>query len=105
MDRDEFLLNYRPKIKHEEESTLPEEIFQNITLRPILKMQHDLTINMLCNEKNFIKRFQKVGGKDALVILIEDYCKKELRFRNKVLGGIVGLMTIKEFNIYNSQRK
>ena len=43
MNRDQNVRSIRPELDLKNKNTLPIEKFQNETLRPILKLQHELT--------------------------------------------------------------
>jgi hypothetical protein len=81
------------------QSTL-EEIFQNKTLRPILKLQNDLFIQV------FIKYAQKQKNvfftltPDKKLAYIENVIQKDIKFRNSLKGMIIGLFTVEEYGEY-----
>ena len=53
-DRDEgALIALRPELFLEAEDALEIENFQNTTLRPILKLQHNLLLEVLIHQPNF----------------------------------------------------
>ena len=100
MNRTEDLLKLRPKlrrIKNELNSTLV-EIFQNSTLRPILKFQHDLLMLVFhtCLIKNKIL-FENLSESEKESTLTQLF-QKELAFRNQSLGIIIGLFTLEEYS-------
>jgi hypothetical protein len=81
-----------------------EEKFQNETLRPIIKMQHDL----------FVKYFSlylrtKKCQFDSLTSLkkeafIAAAFKKDVAFKSEIKGMILGHFTVFEFTIYSSNK-
>ena len=100
MNRTEDLLKLRPKlrrIKNELNSTLVEK-FQNSTLRPILKFQHDLLMLVFhtCLIKNKIL-FENRSESEKESTLTQLF-QKELAFRNQSLGIIIGLFTLEEYS-------
>jgi len=100
MNRTEDLLKLRPKlrrIKNELNSTLVEK-FQNSTLRPILKFQHDLLMLVFhtCLIKNKIL-FENLSESEKESTLTQLF-QKELAFRNQSLGIIIGLFTLEEYS-------
>lgn len=80
--------------------TLDVEKFQNATLRPIIKMQHDFIVGLFqgyllkrkidLNAINISKRRARV--KSIFV--------KDLNFKYLILGVIIGHFSIEEFQIY-----
>lgn len=100
MNRTEDLLKLRPKlrrIKNELNSTLVEK-FQNSTLRPILKFQHDLLMLVFhtCLIKNKIL-FENLSESEKESTLNQLF-QKDLAFRNQSLGIIIGLFTLEEYS-------
>jgi hypothetical protein len=76
------------------------ELFQNATLRPIIKMQHNLLIGSF---KNYIQirkidfsslTVQKKRSKIGAVYL------KDINYKNRILGLIMGHFTMAEFQYY-----
>jgi hypothetical protein len=50
---DQAFLEMRPEIPFESADTLEIELFQNETLRPILKLQNDILLDYLVKQPNF----------------------------------------------------
>ena len=77
-----------------------DERFQNITLRPIIKQQHDLLV-MVFN--NYITKHKNVFYDLTLekrMDYIENAVHRDMKFRNSVKGMIIGLFTLEEYNLY-----
>lgn len=100
--RDQKIIDIRPSIPTiiEESAISPEERFQNQTLRPILKMQNDLLVQIF---KHYtIKRkgvFFNLSPAKKLEY-IEHNVRKDLKFRSLLIGSVVGHFTIEEWNTY-----
>ncbi|HCD67012.1 MAG TPA: glyoxalase [Bacteroidetes bacterium] len=97
-----MILKLRPEINRintELDSTVVEK-FQNNTLRPILKIQHDLLILVFhsCLIKNKIL-FEKLSESEKESTLNQLF-QKDLAFRNQSLGIIIGLFTLDEYHSY-----
>jgi len=77
-----------------------EEIFQNQTLRPILKMQNDLFLVVF---KNYITK-QKVDfssfSPEKKMQFIENAIQRDVKFRNSLKGMIIGFFTLLEYEEY-----
>lgn len=77
-----------------------EEAFQNITLRPILKLQNDIFIQVFINyavkQKNVFFNLTP----DKKIIYIENAIHRDFKFRNFLKGMIVGFFTVNEYNDY-----
>lgn len=77
-----------------------EETFQNKTLRPILKMQNDLFIQVFINyavkQKNV---FFSLTPKKKM-IYVENAIQRDIKFRNSLKGMIIALFTLEEYAEY-----
>jgi hypothetical protein len=96
-----ILTTIRPTIEATTANSTPIEHFQNETLRPILKFQHDLLMQVM--QQYFIKRkgeFFKIKEKAQLQYL-EDAIRKDLRFKAMLQGLIIGLFSESEFLFYS----
>ena len=77
-----------------------EEIFQNTTLRPIIKMQNELLVLVF---KNYINKRKNVFFSLELnrkLDYIENAIKKDLKFKSFLKGLIIGQFTKKEYLTY-----
>ncbi len=99
--RDQDLLSLRPEILSAKvENTSDDERFQNITLRPVIKLQHDLLILVF---KNYINKHKNVFYELSLekrIDYIENTIHKDMKFRNSVKGMIIGQFTSGEYELY-----
>tara|TARA_B100000767_G_scaffold68728_1_gene65299 strand:+ start:693 stop:1067 length:375 start_codon:yes stop_codon:yes gene_type:complete len=91
----------RPILKNLiKEGTSELEYFQNITIRPIIKMQHDLLIlslsNYLKKRKIIIEGLSENQIKDKINAIIN----KDIPYRNICLGFIIGHFSSKEYTYY-----
>lgn len=102
MDRDESILSMRPEIVQTQTggSISAEELFQNRTLRPILKAQNDLLLALfdayvVAHKGVFNRLAQERKG-----AYIDAAVQKDVAFRNTLKGIVIGQMTSKEFKHY-----
>ncbi|WP_296385232.1 glyoxalase, partial [Winogradskyella sp.] len=100
--RSENLLSIRPIIASAKiyDSMSSEELFQNKTLRPIIKMQHDLFISIF---NNYIIKRKSVFYDLSLqkqLSYIDNAIQKDMKFRNSVKGMIIGQFTVEEYELY-----
>jgi hypothetical protein len=77
-----------------------EERFQNITLRPILKMQNDLFVEVFKNYINKHKNDFYSFSVEKKLLFIENAIQKDIKFRNALKGIVIGLFTIEEYVEY-----
>ena len=100
--RSKDLLALRPTIPSAKiyETMTFDEAFQNNTLRPIIKMQHDLLIAVF---KNYITKRKNVFYELSLanqLAYIENAIHKDMKFRNSLKGMIIGQFTLEEYTVY-----
>ena len=77
-----------------------DEKFQNFTIRPILKLQNDLFIEVF---RNYIKKRKNVFYQFTLekqVEYIKNAIQKDTKFRNSMKGMVIGQFTVEEYLIY-----
>ena len=77
-----------------------DERFQNLTLRPVIKFQHDLLIEAF---KNYAYKHKNVFYELSLekrIIYIENAVHKDMKFRNSLKGMIIGVFTGEEYKLY-----
>jgi len=77
-----------------------EERFQNSVLRPTIKFQKDLLIEVF---KNYIVKHKSMFYDLALekrMDYIENAIQKDMKFRNSLKGMIIGVFTVEEYLIY-----
>jgi hypothetical protein len=79
-----------------------EEYFQNQILRPILKLQNDLFIEIF---KNYIIKSKanfETFTIDKKLLFIENSIQNDMKFRSLLNGIVIGLFTIDEFLMYSN---
>ena len=82
------------------ENSSAEEKFQNQTLRPILKFQNDLFLEVFKNYATKQKGVFFTLNPDKKMQYIENVIQKDIKFRNSLKGIIIGLFTISEYKEY-----
>ncbi|WP_188374410.1 glyoxalase [Winogradskyella haliclonae] len=100
--RSKLLLDIRPLIPSAKvyDSMSSDEAFQNKTLRPIIKMQNDLFVNVF---KNYISKRKNVFYDLTLpkqLAYIENAIHKDMKFRNSLKGMVIGQFTVEEYELY-----
>ena len=85
------------------ENMTNEEKFQNTTLRPVIKMQHDLLFMRLESELNQAA-FQDLT-KEAKKQFIQNVLFKGNVLRSEVIGLISGCFTLDEYGFYRENAK
>ncbi|WP_297513792.1 glyoxalase [Flavobacterium sp.] len=77
-----------------------EEVFQNQTLRPILKLQNDLFIEVFRNYAIKQKNVFFDLSPDKKMGYIENVIQRDIKFRNSLKGIVIGLFTVDEYREY-----
>lgn len=101
-DRSDSLLKVRPDIKTTQINAMMgnEERFQNETLRPVIKFQNLLLIEVF---KNYIKKHKNAFYEYSLekrLDYIEKSIQKDIKYRNSMKGMIIGQFTVEEYTEY-----
>ncbi|MEM0542343.1 glyoxalase [Flavobacterium sp. j3] len=77
-----------------------EEAFQNKTLRPILKLQNDLLIQVFINYAVKQKSVFFSLSPDKKLNYIENVIQRDIKFRNALKGMIIAFFTLDEYAEY-----
>ena len=102
--RDQQLISQRPEIFSSKtlETTSSFEAFQNQVLRPILKFQNDLLVQVFLpriNSRN--QDFSALTLQKKQDILIGEF-KTNTTLKQMLLGCVIGLLTTEEFKFYTT---
>jgi len=100
--RSENLLDIRPEISQAQlhENMGSDERFQNKTLRPVIKLQNFLLVDVF---KNYIHKHKDAFYELSLekrLEYIERAIQKDIKFRSALKGIIIGQFTIEEYQTY-----
>lgn len=100
--RDKNLLRLRPEISSARvsENMSQDEQFQNKTLRPIVKLQNDLLIEVF---RNYIVKHKNAFHElpvEKKFNYVEVAIQRDIKFRNSLKGMIIGQFTSEEFLLY-----
>ena len=106
-DRCLSLKKIRPAIPMiiEEAATSVEERFQNICLRPILKFQNDLLLAVFKSYLELRKGAFYALSKTKKLEYIEHAIRKDLKFKNLLIGVVAGQFTVAEWDIYTTHER
>ncbi len=100
--RDSFLNEFRgPTLGQNTTQSSEEEIFQNATLRPILKLQNDLIVLVFQNYVNQIKLPFKGFTVEKKMSSIATIISKDIQLQNTLKGIVIGLFTTEEYHYYS----
>ena len=100
-DRDAFLREFRGEtLGTISAQSSADELFQNQTIRPIIKLQNDLFIAVFINYVNKNKADFYSYTVEKKLQTIENSIQKDIKFRNSLKGIIMALFTIEEYDTY-----
>lgn len=100
--KDEVILELRGTalgIVNEDSSA--EESFQNEILRPILKLQNELLLEVFINYAKVQKEVFFTLSLSKKQLYIENALQNDVKFSNSLKGMIIGLFTIAEYKEYS----
>ncbi len=99
--RDQFIREFRgDMLGTVNAQSTADEFFQNQTLRPILKLQNDLFVEVF---KNYITKSKTDFynyNVDKKLQFIEHSIQRDIKFRNSLKGIVIGLFTVDEYDRY-----
>ncbi|MEX0315252.1 MAG: glyoxalase [Allomuricauda sp.] len=100
--RSDHLRSIRPEIKRSllHDNMSSGERFQNQTLRPIIKLQNPLFLEVF---KNYARKHKGAFYELSLekrLEYIENSIQKDIKFRNSLKGMVIGQFTTEEYKIY-----
>ena len=100
--RDSFLNEFRgPTLGQNTIQSSEEEVFQNATLRPILKLQNDLIVLVFQNYVNQIKLPFKDFTVEKKMRSIATIISNDIQLQNTLKGIVIGLFTTEEYHYYS----
>ena len=98
--RSQQLSSIRPNLELDSSQSTPAEQFQNQTLRPILKFQHELLVAAF---RTYIDKrhgiFFQLSAKDR-VDWIKQSLQKDQSLRNTLTGMVLGHFTLEEWTTF-----
>lgn len=101
MKRDNLINSIRGEALGKKMDTIsPEELFQNNILRPILKFQNDLLIELFIVYATKNKNVFFSLSIEKKNIYIEKATTSDIAFRNQLIGVVVGLFSVEEYLEY-----
>ena len=100
--RSKNLLQIRPILNSAKVTpeTSDDEFFQNVTLRPIIKLQNTLLVEAF---RNYIRKHKNYFFDLSLenqLGYIEKAIQKDIKFRNSLKGMVIGQFTVEEYQRY-----
>ena len=101
MERTRKLTDLRPVLNLDKHTSQSEqERFQNDTIRPIIKFQHELITSLVTNHKFYAKSTLNTNTKDEYRAALKAFLNGQKELRHQLIGLVIGLITLTEFNQY-----
>ena len=106
-NRDDEITSMRPSIEVNIEENLENTPghFQNATLRPILKLQNELLLQMFKHYLEKLKGSFFQLSPDKQLDFISNSIRSDLRFRNMLTGVIISHFTKSEWEVFAKQEQ
>lgn len=106
MNRTDIIKACRPNILTYVSNDITEqEQFQNQVLRPILKFQNKLFVNLFFNNCKAYKINFTMLNKEDKQNYIEHTLQKDVKLKALFIGTVIGLLTIEEFETYSAYQR
>ena len=77
------------------------EHFQNTVLRPIIKFQHHLILSMVTQHPSYVPAKLEVLTDAQFLQATCILLQSNIPLRNQLIGAVLGLFTIPEFEVYS----
>ena len=104
-NRSELLLTIRPTIKIDNSKSTEQEIFQGVTIRPILKLQNELILSIVNNYLSENKISVKNLTDHKKIDRINEVVKNNLQIKLTLIGLVIAHFTEEEINFYHTHKK
>jgi len=98
--RDTFIIGLRGETEGAIDHSCTEEKFQNQVIRPILKIQNDLFLDVFRNYVGKYKNDFYAYPVEKKLQYIDNAIHKDIKFRNSLKGMVIALFTVAEYNEY-----
>lgn len=104
MDRDEIKA-FRPMVSvMNSDETSELECFQNETLRPVIKLQHDLLIKLFSTNPLAKNISASKGPRIEFQKKVRDLITGQPTMKNQLIGMVSGMLTTSEIEFYLSHQ-
>jgi hypothetical protein len=104
-NRSTLLKSIRPKIEVDNTKSTELEIFQSVSLRPILKLQNEIIFalinNFLAEHKVVVKNLTD----NKKIERLHDIFKNNIQQKQLLFGVVIGHFTHEEILFYNQNKK
>lgn len=102
MRNEQHLLQLRPDLDLDTSQSGPEEVFQNTTLRPILKMQHNLLAQLFFSQAQIQRSAFFTWTEPIQKEWIANTIRSNSSLRQLLIGTIIGHFTLAELHTFEA---
>ena len=104
-NRSTLLKSIRPKIEVDNSKSTELELYQSVSLRPILKLQNEVIFALVNNFLSEHKVVVKNLTDNKKIERIHDIFKNNIQQKQLLLGVVIGHFTHEEILFYNLNKK
>ncbi len=104
-NRSTLLKSIRPKIEVDNTKSTELEIFQSVSLRPILKLQNEIIFALINNFLSEHKVVVKNLTDNKKIERLHDIFKNNIQQKQLLFGVVIGHFTHEEILFYNQNKK
>lgn len=104
-NRSQLLKGIRPTIEIDNSKSTDLEVFQSVSLRPILKLQNEVILSLINNFLAEHKVVVKNLTPNKKIERLHDIFKNNIQQKQLMLGVIIGHFTNDEIVFYNANKK
>jgi hypothetical protein len=101
MERNKIMLDLRPILSLEQPASQNNvKRFQNSTIRPIVKFQHDNILSMVQNHKFYSSAMKNINTLEEHRVKIKSFLTGQKDLRHQLFGLVIALFTSEELETY-----
>jgi hypothetical protein len=104
-NRSQLLKGIRPTIEIDNSKSTDLELFQSVSLRPILKLQNEVILSLINNFLAEHKVVVKNLTPNKKIERLHDIFKNNIQQKQLMLGVVIGHFTNDEIVFYNANKK
>ncbi len=104
-NRSQLLKGIRPTIEIDNSKSTDLEVFQSVSLRPILKLQNEVILSLINNFLAEHKVVVKNLTPNKKIERLHDIFKNNIQQKQLMLGVVIGHFTNDEIVFYNANKK
>jgi hypothetical protein len=105
-DSRDVLKSIRPELSLETAENAPALLhFQNNTLRPVLKLQHDFLVRLVEATQGFDQLLHHSTTREEYTNVVVHFISRQAALRHQLIGLVIGQFTHTEWMFYEDHRE